>query len=164
MGMASGGGDVSFVSINQIENLHKVGVVHEIGHNLGCGHESGYCPENFGEFSQAVGKRYQTIMGGGGACEKSDEIENIRLKLFTDPNKEYCENDVCYKLGNEDYNCVKKMISNLEKDVARLEVRTCPEMDARGYCLYAPETKCTDAVEVGKFEDLHSCVDYLLSD
>jgi len=112
---------VSYGGARGFFNPNKIGIYHEIAHNMGCSHQSPYCPqEKFEAFAYANEKLPQTIMGGmGGGCDKDDfeDFESIRLMYFTDKNKEYCENDVCVPLGNEEWDCagdMKRVTENMK--------------------------------------------------
>jgi len=169
-GMAVTPGDVSWVGMGAFLNREKIGILHEIGHNLGCQHQTDYCPSNFEEFATATKKRYQTNMGGGAACPFTvgqTKLEKIRMHLFTDASKSYCEDGVCFKLGAPGFDCVEKM----KKEFLRVLKKTGPnkcksksESSVFGYCVYKEKKICPATfLKVGHVMDKTSCANLIES-
>jgi hypothetical protein len=130
-------------------NTEKIGIYHEIAHNMGCGHQSNYCPqEKFEAFAYATGKLPQTVMGGMGAgCDKDDfeDFDDWRFLYFTDKDKEYCENGACVPLGNEDYDCAGKMRNQIEEFKSKYENK-CDKLGVNSglfdYCIHGDNLSC----------------------
>jgi len=169
-GMAYSPGDVNFVGNNAFRKPRKIGILHEIGHNLGCSHQTGLCQPNFEQFAEATGKRYQTYMGGGAACPKRDlsgqEFERLRLPLYTDANKSFCEEGHCLKLGTKKFDCAGKIRQRLVKMVENLSPLRCSsgEENYLGFCLEHKQASCGSKNTVfmsGNFENTIQCANFV---
>merc|ERR550539_67218 len=132
-GMAKQNGNTCFIGHQALFRDDKVGVFHELGHNLGCPHDGSFCPPEFEDFGRATGKLYKTLMGAGGACDtKNPPVEKIRLNLFSDSTKQICEEGLCQSLGNEQYDCAAKIKREFAKDMRDWQLR-CDATDDPNY-------------------------------
>lgn len=165
-GMAETPGDVNWVGYNAFLDPKRIGILHEIGHNLGCGHETAFCQPNFKEFAAATGKRYQTLMGGGQACDPTG-LEQIRLRLYTDANKSYCEGDVCLKLGAPGFDCAGKMREEFVHVLKRVSPKKCSKRKMNdsilGYCVYKEQKICAGTKLEGEIKGRSICANLIES-
>jgi len=171
-GVARGGGNLCMIGEQALFNDDKIGVFHELGHNLGCPHQSPFCPKDVDEFVTVNKKLYKTIMGGGGGCNdlydwKAEGIEKIRALYFTDSKKKVCENGVCQSLGDEEYDCVNVNMKDKFAQRLREWYPACGSDDelakTQSLCSVAKDMTC-DSRRIGKqgaFPSLEACAEFI---
>lgn len=147
-----GGGNTAMVKDLNFRRDDKIGVMHELGHCFGCGHKMGYCAPDHKQFEAVTGIRYQSLMGGGAACD-SKGLKKERLRLFEDMTKKYCEAGVCISLGDENFKCATTIKKKFAEKVAGLRPQ-CGSDLATGinggnfdFCVVEAESKCEPFVE-----------------
>eukprot|EP00493_Phyllostaurus_siculus_P008778 UN08887 len=112
-----------FVKAGPFFNRNKIVVMHEVGHCLGCGDKAGYCQSDFEQFAQVTGKRYLTAMGGGATCDDTlyGGLEKLKLPLYEDATKQYCESGVCLTLAPPEKECTTTIKNKFEEQVGKLK-------------------------------------------
>jgi len=153
---AVGGGNTALCKAGPFFNRNKIVIMHEVGHCLGCGDKAGYCQSDFEQFAQVTGKRYLTAMGGGATCDDTlyGGLEKLKLPLYEDATKQYCESGVCLTLAPPEKECTTTIKNKFEEQVGKLKPYCGSELTAMNganwkYCIVQRKAECIDSTNFG---------------
>merc|ERR1719284_399123 len=88
--------------------------------------------------------------GGGNGCKW--EKDPLKILVYTDPTKQYCEGERCVVLGDEHHDNASRMRKRLHDMLVNI-VPSCPAADSRGFCVKKKKSYCAQPnVNLGELD------------